>query len=61
LIGNPFVTVPQLAKSLELTRQGAQHVISTLERAAVVKAVAGDHRPALFVATEVLDVLQRDE
>jgi Fic family protein len=61
LIGNPFVTVPQLAKTLSLTRQGAQHVISTLERAGIVSPVAGGHRPALFVAREVLDVLQRDE
>jgi Fic family protein len=61
LIGNPFVTVPQLAQTLSLTRQGAQHVISTLERAGIVNPVAGDQRPALFVAPEVLDVLQRDE
>jgi Fic family protein len=61
LIGNPFVSVPQLAQLLGLTRQGAQYVISSLERAGIVESVPGDTRPALHVAREVLDVLQRDD
>lgn len=61
LIGNPFVTVPRLAEMLGVTRQGAQYVISSLERARVVEALEGESRPALYVAREVLDVLQRDD
>jgi Fic family protein len=59
LIGNPFVTAPQLAQLLNVTRQGAQYVISSLERARIVQAVEGKSRPALYVAQEVLDVLER--
>jgi Fic family protein len=60
LIGNPFVTVPQLARLLGVSRQGAQYVIATLQRAGIVVPVAGDLRPALFVARDVLEVLQRE-
>jgi Fic family protein len=60
LIGNPFVTVPQLARSLGVSRQGAQYVIASLERAGIVEPVRSDSRPALFVARDVLNILQRD-
>jgi Fic family protein len=60
LIGNPFVGAPQLARDLGVTRQGAQYVISTLERAGIVELAPGDNRPALYVARDVLTVLQRD-
>lgn len=60
LIGNPFVTAPQLARNLSMTRQGAQYVLASLERAGIVVAVEGATRPTLFVAREVLEVLQRD-
>ena len=61
LVGNPFVSVPQLVRSLGVTRQGAQYVISSLERAGIVESVPGLTRPALYVARAVLDVLQRDD
>jgi Fic family protein len=61
LIGNPFVSAPQLARELGVTRQGAQYVIATLERVGLVEAVAEQTRPALYVARDVLAVLQRDE
>jgi Fic family protein len=61
LIGNPFIAAPQLAQSLGVTRQGAQYVIASLEKAGIVEPVEGEIRPALYVAREVLDVLQRDE
>ncbi len=61
LIGNPFVGAPQPARDLGVTRQGAQYVISTLERAGIVGPAPGDHRPRLFVARDVLAVLQRDD
>ena len=60
LIGNPFVTVPQLANELRVSRQGAQYIIASLKRAALIEPVAGVSRPALFVAPDVLAVLQRD-
>jgi Fic family protein len=60
LIGNPFVSRPGLAEMLGVTRQGAQYVLSSLQRAGIVDSVPGAARPALFVAREVLDVLQRD-
>jgi Fic family protein len=60
LLGNPFVTVPQLAKTLEMTRQGAQHVIGSLERAGIVQQVHGEQRPALYVARDVLEILQSE-
>jgi Fic family protein len=61
LVGNPFVSVPQLVQTLDLTRQGAQYVISSLERAGIVESVPGVTRPNLYVARAVLDVLQRDD
>ncbi|MGH2933449.1 MAG: Fic family protein [Gaiellaceae bacterium] len=60
LIGNPFVTAPSLARSLGVSRQGAQYVIGTLERTEIVEAVATESRPALYVARAVLNVLQAD-
>jgi Fic family protein len=60
LIGNPFLTVPRLANDLGLTRQGAQYVITTLQRAEIVTPVRGSSRPALYVAREVLEVLERE-
>lgn len=59
LLGNPFVTVPQLARTLAMTRQGAQYVIATLERAGIVRPAEGESRPALYVANDVLEILQR--
>jgi len=60
LIGNPYIAAPRLAEMLGVTRQGAQYVIGTLERAGIVVPVPNT-RPALHVATEVLQVLQRDD
>jgi Fic family protein len=60
LIGNPFVTVPQLARELGVTRQGAQYVVTSLQKAGVIEPVASAARPALFVARDVLAVLQRN-
>lgn len=60
LIGNPFVSAPRLAQMLGVTRQGAQYVLSSLVRTGIVHPVPGEARPALFVAGEVLAVLQRD-
>ncbi len=60
LIGNPFVSAPRLAGMLGITRQGAQYVLSSLQRAGIVESVPGQARPALFVAGEVLAVLERD-
>lgn len=61
LIANPYVTAPGLARTLDVTRQGAQYVIASLERAGIVVPVQGDFRPALYVANEVLRVLQQDD
>jgi Fic family protein len=60
LVGNPFVSAPQLARDLELTRQGAQYVISTLQRVGILEPAPGATRPALYVARDVLTVLERD-
>lgn len=59
LIANPFVTVPRLAQTLGVTRQGAQYVVATLERAGIVQRDQASTRPTLYVAPEVLEVLQR--
>jgi Fic family protein len=61
LVGNPFVSVPQLVQSLGVTRQGAQYVISSLERAGIIERVPAVTRPTLYVARAVLEVLQRDD
>lgn len=60
LIGNPFVTAPRLARELGVSRQGARHVISSLERVGIIDEVTTRARPALFVARSVLDVLEAD-
>jgi cell filamentation protein, protein adenylyltransferase len=61
LIGNPYVSAPRLAEALGLTRQGGQYVVSTLERAGIVALARGDTRPTLYVARDVLAVLEDDE
>jgi Fic family protein len=58
LIGNPFVTAPRLAETLGITRQGALYVISTLERAGIVAEDSRGERSTLYVAREVLAVLE---
>jgi Fic family protein len=60
LIGNPFITAPRLAETLGITRQGALYVISTLERAGIVAEDSRGERSTLYVAREVLDVLEDD-
>lgn len=60
LIGNPYVTVPGLARSLGVSRQGARYAIGSLERAGVLEEVATNARPTLYVARSVLDLLQSD-
>ena len=59
LIANPYVSAPRLAESLGITRQGGQYVLATLAKAGILEPVPGDRRPALFVAREILEVLQR--
>lgn len=44
-----------------MTRQGAQYVITTLERAEIVRRIPEEQRPALYVAGDVLTILQRDD
>lgn len=61
LVGNPYITVPRLAATMGITRQGAAHVIDTLEKARIVSPVSTTARPNLYVAGEVLAVLQRDD
>jgi hypothetical protein len=53
--------LPYDKRSCRLTRQVAQYVISSLERAGIIVPAAGESRPALYVANEVLSVLQRDD
>jgi cell filamentation protein, protein adenylyltransferase len=60
LIGNPFVSAPSLARDLGLTRQGAQYVIDTLQRAEIVVPSPGETRPMLYLAREVLTLLESD-
>jgi Fic family protein len=60
LIGNPFVTVPGISEALGVTRQGAQHIVASLERAGILRSEPTERRPALFVAPEVLELLQRE-
>lgn len=48
----------RLAETLGITRQGALYVISTLERAGIVAEEAGSERSTLYLAREVLDVLE---
>lgn len=60
LIGNPYVSAPRIASSMGVTRQGAAHVIDTLERARIVTPVVTATRPNLYVAAEVLAALEDD-
>lgn len=59
LIANPYVSAPRLAETLGITRQGGKYVLSTLERAGILELVPGERRPALYVAREILETLQR--
>ena len=61
LIGAPIISAPSLARDLNLTRQGAQYVIDTLRRAEIVELAPGESRPTLYLAREVLYVLERDQ
>ena len=60
LIANPFVTAPSLAADLKITRQGALYVHPTLAKAGIVSEDSRAHA-VLYVAAEVLEVLQADD
>lgn len=55
---NPYVTVPMAAKSLAVTYPGAQGVIARLESAGILKAEPGKWRPRLYLARDLLNVLE---
>jgi Fic family protein len=58
LIGFPYVSAPRLAMELGITRTGAQYVIASLERAGIVARAPSQSRTALYVAPDVLRLLE---
>lgn len=58
LIGSPFVSAPRLSEQLGITRAGAQYVLSSLERAEVIERADSPGRVTLYVARDVLRLLQ---
>jgi len=61
LIGNPYVSAPRLAEALGVSRQGGGYIISSLRKAGILDRTPLKHRPTLYVAREVLDILERED
>jgi Fic family protein len=58
LFTNPYVTIPGAAEHLGLTYAGAQGVVKRLSQAGILEKDSGRWRPTLFVARELLNVLE---
>lgn len=58
LFTNPYVTIPSAAEYLGLTYAGAQGVVQRLSQAGILTKDSGRWRPTLFVARELLNVLE---
>jgi Fic family protein len=60
LLATPIVTVPGAARMLDLSYQGAQHVIERLGRAGILRSMAGRHWPKAYIAREVIQIFGND-
>lgn len=57
----PMMTIPRAAGLLGVTRRGAASHIERLKEARVLTEIEHGRRPRLFVATEIMDAVQRDQ
>ncbi len=60
LFANPFMTAPRASEILGMTPAGARRALGRLASAGIVRVVS-DHRPQLYVADEILEILDAPE
>lgn len=60
LFANPFMTAPRASEILGMTPAGARRALARLASAGIVRVVS-DHRPQLYVADEILEILDASE
>jgi hypothetical protein len=60
LFATPATSVPRAAKFLDVTQRSAQLTIAKLVAAGIVEEVTGKKRDRVFVAREILRVLEAE-
>jgi Fic family protein len=59
LFVNPYLTVGRAMSVLAVTHLTASRAISILEKAGILKEASGRRRGRIFLATEILDALEK--
>lgn len=60
LFERPFVSIPRLARALDITYRSASVIVSTLVRDGILVEMTGQARHRVFAAMQIMDVLVRD-
>ncbi len=60
LFANPFMTAPRASEILGMTPAGARRALGRLASAGIVRVIS-DHRPQLYLAEEILEILDAPE
>ena len=55
---NPFITITDVSKKLELTIPWASNLVHKLEQKGVLKEITGKKSRKIFVAQKILDILE---
>ena len=58
LFAHPILNIPQVAQALEISHQSATRYIHRLETAGIVHETTGQSRNRVYLAGEVLDVIE---
>ena len=59
LFVNPYLTVMRAMDVLSVTHPTASRAIAALEKVGILKEVSGRRRSRIFLATEILDTLEK--
>ena len=61
LIASPVITIPQAQKILNVTHRSAQHCVDRLVAADILEEVTDRQRNRVYIAAEVLDVINTEQ
>ncbi|HEY6458736.1 MAG TPA: helix-turn-helix domain-containing protein [Polyangiaceae bacterium] len=58
LCARPAVTIPQVAKKLDVTYRAASQIVDKLVRAGILEEVTGRQRDRVYVAGDVVKIIE---